>query len=153
MFIRNLKKLNKRGFTLIELTMVMAISAIISAMIISFCTLISAQTKKNELRADFMQNVTDLRTDLQIAFAEVDGSLLNEQGEPLPYHFIVDGENIKLENYSAFDFSLNAYEYIDNITLTPSDNRKILRVTLQNSDLNEYQNFVIISKTGNVFTH
>ena len=152
MFIRNLKKLNKRGFTLIELTMVMAISAIISAMIISFCTLISAQTKKNELRADFMQNVTDLRRDLQIAFAEVDGRLLNEQGEPLPYHFIVDGESIKLEN-SAFDFSLNAYEYIDTVEIdtveiSTNESNKIFKVVLTNNSLSETQSFVLISKVG-----
>ena len=152
MFIRNLKKLNKRGFTLIELTMVMAISAIISAMIISFCTLISAQTKKNELRADFMQNVTDLRRDLQIAFAEVDGRLLNEQGEPLPYHFIVDGDSIKLENY-AFDFSLNAYEYIDTVEIdtveiSTNESNKIFKVVLTNNSLSETQSFVLISKVG-----
>ena len=145
MFIRNLKKLNKRGFTLIELTMVMAISAIISAMIISFCTLISAQTKKNELRADFMQNVTDLRTDLQIAFAEVDGTVTE-------YHFTVDvvEKNLNIENTSFF-FKWNDYEYIDSIELSARENGEILKVLLTNSSLSESQSFVLISKTGGIF--
>ena len=133
MFIRNLKKLNKRGFTLIELTMVMAISVIISAMIISFCTLISAQTKKNELRADFMQNVTDLRTDLQIAFAEVD-----DGGE-----ITVDNNIPKIDN-NELSFNLDSYEYIDKITFTPHGD--ILKVVAYNETLDETQSFVLISK-------
>ena len=133
MFIKPYKKLNKRGFTLIELTMVMAISAIISAMIISFCTLISAQTKKNELRADFMQNVTDLRTDLQIAFAEVD-----DGGE-----ITVDNNIPKIDN-NELSFNSDSYEYIDEITFTPQGD--ILKVVAYNETLDETQSFVLISK-------
>ena len=142
MFIHPFKKLNKRGFTLIELTMVMAISAIITTMIISFSTLISAQTKKNELRADFMQDVIDFRTDLQIAFAEIDNGG--------PYNFTVEGETIKIEN-TAFEFSLSAYEYIDEVSFSVSDEGEILKVLLTNTTLTEEQSFVLISKTENTF--
>ena len=145
MFIQNPKKLNKRGFTLIELTIVMAISAIISVMIISFTTLISAQVKKNNLRADFMQSVIDFRTDLQIAFAEIDGTLLDENGAPLPYNFTVEEETIKIED-TAFEFSLSAYEYIDEVTFDVEG--KILKVTVTNARLQENQSFILISKVG-----
>ncbi|MBO5737315.1 MAG: type II secretion system protein [Clostridia bacterium] len=133
MFIKCNKKLNKRGFTLIELTMVMAISAIIATMIVSFCTLISAQTKKNELRADFMQDVIDLRTDLQVAFAEIDNG-----GE------ITTDDNIPKIGDNKLSFDKESYAYIDEITFTAQG--KILKVTVSNSTLSEPQSFILISK-------
>ena len=133
MFIKCNKKLNKRGFTLIELTMVMAISAIIATMIVSFCTLISAQTKKNELRADFMQDVIDLRTDLQVAFAEIDNG-----GE------ITTTDNIPKIGDNELSFDEGSYEYIDEITFDVEG--KILKVTVSNSTLSEPQSFILISK-------
>ena len=138
MFIHPFKKLNKRGFTLIELTMVMAISAIITTMIISFSTLISAQTKKNELRADFMQDVMDFRTDLQIAFAEIDIG-----GE------ITIADNIPKIDDNELSFDKESYAYIDEIRFDVSGD--ILRVIVSNSTLSEEQSFVLISKTENTF--
>ena len=133
MFIQNPKKLNKRGFTLIELTMVMAISAIIATMIVSFCTLISAQTKKNELRADFMQDVIDLRTDLQVAFAEIDNG-----------GTITTTDNIPKIGDNELSFYKESYAYIDEITFDVEG--KILKVTVSNSTLSEPQSFILISK-------
>ena len=137
MFIKNRKKLNNRGFTLIELTIVMAISAIISVMIISFTTLISAQVKKNNLRADFMQSVMDFRTDLQGAFAEIDN------GNPI----IVENNIVKIDNNELS--YLESYEYIDTITFDVEG--KILKVTVTNARLQENQSFILISKTGSAF--
>ena len=133
MKLRKVKKLNTRGFTIVELTMVMAIASIIAVMIVSFSVLISAQVKKNNLRADFMQNVTDLRTDLQIAFAEVD-----DGGE-----ITVDNNIPKIDN-NELSFNLDSYEYIDKITFTPHGD--ILKVVAYNETLDETQSFVLISK-------
>ena len=145
MFIKPYKKLNKRGFTLIELTIVMAITAIISVMIVSFTTLISAQVNKNDLRADFMEQVLTLRTDLQTEFAKVDGTVTE-------YHFTVDvvEKTLNIEN-TSFTFTWNDYEYIDSIELSASENGKILKVILTNSSLSESQSFVLISKTDGLF--
>ena len=126
MFIKNRKKLNKRGFTLVELTVVMAISAIISVMIVTTATLISAQVKKNGLRADFMQAVVDFRSDLQIQFAEVDNG-----GE-------IDSNELS--------YDLKKYEYIDDITFDKQGD--ILKVVVSNSKLGESQSFILISKVG-----
>ena len=137
MFIKNRKKLNNRGFTLIELTIVMAISAVISVMIISFTTLISAQVKKNNLRADFMQEVMDFRTDLQVSFAEIDN------GNPIT----VENNIVKIGNNELS--YLESYEYIDTITFDVEG--KILKVTVTNARLQENQSFILISKTGSAF--
>ena len=139
MFIKNHKKLNKRGFTLVELTVVMAISAIISVMIITTATLISAQVKKNGLRADFMQAVVDFRSDLQIQFAEVDGT------SPT-FTVTEDNKSIQFENTTI---SLDSYEYIDRIEIKTQG--EILKVTLTNERLEESQSFILISKTGGTF--
>ena len=143
MFIKPYKKLNKRGFTLIELTIVMAITAIISVMIVSFTTLISAQVNKNDLRADFMEQVLTLRTDLQTEFAKVDGTVTE-------YHFTVDvvAKTLNIEN-TSFTFTWNDYEYIDEMRV--SSNGNVAKITLINKDLQESQSFVLISKTGNIF--
>ena len=153
MFIKPYKKLNKRGFTLIELTIVMAITAIISVMIVSFTTLISAQVNKNDLRADFMEQVLTLRTDLQTEFAKVDGTIVTDnEGNPIPYRFTVDvvEKTLNIEN-TSFTFTWNDYEYIDSIELSASENGEILKVILTNSSLSESQSFVLISKTGGLF--
>ena len=124
MFINKAKKLNKRGFTLVELTIVMAISAIISVMIVSFAVLISAQVKKNNLRADFLESVITLRTDLQKQFA------------------LADNGNIE-NNLPSFD--KEDYEYIDNVNFTMQENGKILKVVVSNQKLGETQSFVLRS--------
>ena len=126
MFINKNKKLNNQGFTLIELTIVMAITAIISVMIVSFSVLISAQVKKNNLRADFLEDVISLRSDLQKQFAEAES----------------DNPEFKIENYQ-FSTTEN-YQYIDDVTFSASG--KILKVTVKNNSLNEEQSFILISK-------
>ena len=123
MFIQRTQKPNRRGFTLVELTMVMAITAIISVMIVSFSTLISAQTRKNNLRADFLESVITLRTDLQKQFADY--------------------------NYDYNELS----KYIsgiteDDITIvsTPQEDGKLIKITVTNTKLNESQSFTLLSK-------
>ena len=120
MFITPNKKLNKRGFTLVELTIVMAITAIISVMIVSFSVLISAQVRKNNLRADFLESVITLRTDLQKQFAE--------------------------NNYehSILSNDTTEYEYIDKIEFDIKS--QIVKVTVTNYTLQETQSFILISK-------
>ena len=143
MFIKNRKKLNKRGFTLVELTVVMAISAIISVMIITTASLISAQVKKNGLRADFMQAVVDFRSDLQIQFAEIDGT------SPT-FTVTEDDKSIQFGNTAI---PLDSYEYIDRIDLefNKETSSEILKITLTNERLEESQSFILISKTGGTF--
>ena len=97
----------------------MAITAIISVMIVSFSTLISSHIQQNNLRADFLESVITLRTDLQKQFAE--------------------------NNYEYDKLS----EYISgmaekNITIETQGN--LIKITVTNDKLNESQSFTLLSK-------
>lgn len=52
------KENGKRGFTLIELSIVLALVAIISVMVVSFSLLASKRTKDSEKALNFMQDTT-----------------------------------------------------------------------------------------------
>ena len=103
----------------------MAITAIISVMIVSFSTLISSHIQQNNLRADFLESVITLRTDLQKQFAEVDGS------------------DISIDD-NTFPFDWAKYEYIDHVTF--DINGKIIKITVTNDKLTESQSFTLLSK-------
>ena len=128
---------NRRGFTLVELTIVMAITAIISVMIVSFSTLISAQTRKNNLRADFLDSVITLRTDLQKEFAIIDNGETIEK--------LDEGRKIKIKNNELAP-NVSEYENIDSILFDVSN--QIVKVTVTNAKLGESQSFILISKVG-----
>ena len=134
MFITPNKKLNKRGFTLVELTIVMAITAIISVMIVSFSVLISAQVRKNNLRADFLESVITLRTDLQKQFAEVDGKVIS---------ISEDKKTLKIDN-NTFPFDWAKYEYIDDFEFYAQGD--IIKIIVFNTKLSESQSFTLLSK-------
>ena len=119
---------------MVELTIVMAITAIISVMIVSFSVLISAQVRKNNLRADFLESVITLRTDLQKQFAEVDGREIT---------ISEDKKTLTIDNPN-FSFDWGKYKYIDETTFSKSG--KILKVTVTNDTLHETQSFILISK-------
>ena len=142
MKLRKVKKLNTRGFTIVELTMVMAIASIIAVMIVSFSVLISAQVKKNNLRADFMQATVDFRNDLQKEWGKIDGS------ENLIFEVNNPEKHIKFEDSEALPFEWASYEYIDEVSIERQE--KIIKITVLNKQLgeSERQSFVLISKVG-----
>ncbi len=126
-----------RGFTLIELTIVMAITAIIATMIVSFSVLISAQVKKNNIRADFINSVASLQTDLQKEFAAIDSETT----------FIVT-ENDKGIKFEDTTILLESYKYIDHIEIRVNEEKNLLKIILSNDDLGEAQSFLIYSHCG-----
>ena len=130
----------RRGVTLVELTAVMAITAIISLMIVSFSTLISAQVKKNDTRADFLQDASSFRVAVQQYFSAIDES---------EKEFIVTVE----ENTLAFDddnhFDFSSYKTVDGVAVEA--NAQLLKITLTNDTLNTKQSFIIFSHCGASF--
>ena len=64
---------HRRGFTIVELTVVLAVSAIVFAMVASFSVLVSGQIKRNRMRTDFLSAVSDCKLALQTKCAELDG--------------------------------------------------------------------------------
>ena len=137
MKLRKVKKLNTRGFTIVELTMVMAIASIIAVMIVSFSVLISAQVKKNNLRADFMQATVDFRNDLQKEWGKIDNGGSIEIKE--------NNTTVKIDN-NELSYDLTKYEYINEITFEAQGD--ILKVIVTNTQLEESQSFILISKVG-----
>ena len=52
-----MKKTDKKGFTIAELCVVLAIVAIVSAMVVSFSVLLSARTRESSARLDAMNDL------------------------------------------------------------------------------------------------
>ena len=69
-----LRKNSKRGATLVELCIVMALVTIIGVMVVSFSTLIGVQLKKNKTRVQFIQACDEFQADFENWFAEVDSN-------------------------------------------------------------------------------
>lgn len=135
----------RRGVTLVELTAVMAITAIISLMIVSFSTLISAQVKKNDARADFLQDVASFRVAAQQLFSEVDAP---EKDVPVS----VDEEN-KTISFANNKLSFSDYATIDGVAVEPQEPQGgLLKIIVTNEDLKAEQSFLLISHCGANFT-
>ena len=130
----------RRGVTLVELTAVMAITAIISLMIVSFSTLISAQVKKNDARADFLQDVSSFRTVVKESFSQWDTAekffiRVDEEGEKLYFN----SEEILFSDYTT----------IDGVAVECQDG--LLKIIVTNEDLKAEQSFLLFSHCGATF--
>jgi len=140
------KKWQKKGFTLIELTVVIAVLAIISTVIVAFSSLISAQVTRNNARADFLKHAADFKTELQEQFALFDRSAT--------FTVVVDNENNVLqfsqtESGETHTFSFSTYGEMELRVLTSGS---LLKCELKNSALQVTQTFVISSRCGAIFT-
>ena len=140
---------NKRGFTLWELTIVIAILGIISAMVVSFSALISAQNKKNNLRSDFMDTVIEFRTNLQTYFAnnvdtaDKSGTIIVSVSTQQPHIYF----DVKHEA----TFPWGSYNRINKVELSISDDKTLLKVRVWNRELDESQSFLLHSNLGAKF--
>ena len=146
------QKWRKKGFTLIELTVVIAVLAIISTVIVAFSSLVSAQVTRSNARADFLKHAASLKTDLQTAFAEVDA--------PETTFFVaVDNENNVIsfqqdENGEAQTFSFADYgefEFSVFVQDLGAGSRSLLKCVMQNQSLGAKQTFLISSRCGSNF--
>ena len=145
------QKWRKKGFTLIELTVVIAVLAIISTVIVAFSSLVSAQVTRSNARADFLKHAASLKTDLQTAFAEVDA--------PKKFFVAVDNENNVIsfqqdENGEAQTFSFADYGEFEFSVFVQEENtgsRSLLKCVMQNQSLGAKQTFLISSRCGAEF--
>ena len=135
------KKWQKKGFTLIELTVVIAVLAIISTVIVAFSSLISAQVTRNNARADFLKHSAQFKTDLQEEFALFDSPNTT-------FTVTVDNENNVLKFSETQTFSFSAYGEFE---LSVSANGSLLKCELKNSALQVTQTFVLSSRCGASF--
>lgn len=130
---------NTRGFTLVELSIVMALVAILAVMIVSFTSLTSLRVRQATARTDFMDAVADYRAGVTDGFALIDTNTTK------PFTVSVDGRELKI---GGEPFTLP--DGIDRVTA--ETNGTLLRVTLTNDSLSLSESFVIASHCGATFT-
>lgn len=127
-----------RGFTLAELSIVMALIAILATMIVSFTSLTALRTEQAERRTDFMDAATAYRTAVSDGFAAMD----KPQSEGFFYAADADGLTIGAEDFPLPD-------EID--TVTVETNGALLRITVKSTELSLSESFVIASHCGATF--
>ncbi len=127
------KRHHRRGFTVIELTVVLAVSAIIFTMVASFSALVSGQGKRSRLRADFLSAVSDCKLTLQTQCAELDDA---------------DKGVISVSDFNVPQSDLYTY------TLTPMEEGKYLKCTFTHTSegLKDEVSFLLASHCGLTFS-
>ena len=133
-----MKKTSTQGFTLVELSIVMALVAILLVMILSFTSLTSLHTQEAALRGDFMAACTDYRTAVTEGFALIDTA-------DAAFSWSVSDEGVLTVGSASFALP----EHID--TVTAEANGALLRVTMVNEALSLSESFVIASHCGASF--
>ena len=131
-------KKQARGFTLVELSIVMALLAILAVMIVSFTSLTSLRTKQATARTDCMDAFSAYRTAVTDGFAAMD-----EGGT-----FTFSAENGALV-IGEKTFA-PASDKIDRIEA--ETNGALLRITMTSDALSLTESFVIASHCGATFT-
>ncbi len=121
----------RRGFTIVELTVVLAVSAIVLTMIASFSALVSGQVKRNRLRTDFLSAVSDCKLALQTQCAELDGAGAEISVEALIANIIDTQSNL----YDC-DYTING---------------NYLKFTFTNEQLKDEVSFILASHCGATF--
>ncbi|MBR2441739.1 MAG: type II secretion system protein [Clostridia bacterium] len=122
---------NRRGFTVIELTVVLAVSAIVFTMVASFSGLVSAQVKRNRLRTDFLAAVSDCKLTLQTQCAALDGQ----------------GAEISVSDLDVPKSDLYTYEF----TLTEGNQYLKCTFTHASEGLRDEVSFLLSSHCGATF--
>lgn len=146
---------SRRGFTLIELIVAIAIIAIASVLIISFTADSSSQVAETTARAEFYSASATLKDTLRTKFAEIDKNTsftvsYDTENRKLIFIDQNDTENteniiLDLANYQEIkSISLNIYTETDGVT---SLTGKILKITFTSDLENTSYTFILTSRT------
>ena len=160
----NNKLRDRRGFTLFELIIALALLAIVSVCIVTFTTMASNQLSQVSARTAFLESAREFKSDFRTAFAEFDTlsaenfSTENPDSEnpsnvtvtPNQYQVTTDGKEFKLNNKPLIDLNAEDYSEILTISFNINDTGKILKITLTSSTSNTYT-FTVTSRTGSTF--
>ena len=136
-----MKKTNTRGFTLVELSVVMALVAILLVMIVSFTSLTSLHTQESAARGDFMAACTDYRAAVTDGF-----SLIDTKETEFSWLVSEDGDVLTI---GTSTFALP--EHLDRVTVETNATGTLLRITVTNETLSLSESFVIASHCGATF--
>ena len=127
---------DRRGYTLVELTVVMALIVILTGMIISFTSLTSFRVKQATAATDCMDAFTEYREGVTEGFALID--------EARKFEFSTDGALLTIGGKT-----FTPSEHIDSVTV--ETNGTLLRITVLNDRLSLSESFVIASHCGATF--
>ena len=128
---------DRRGYTLVELTVVMALIVILTGMIISFTSLTSFRVKQATAATDCMDAFTEYREGVTEGFALIDAA-------DTSFSVVADGALLTI---GGKDFPPS--EHIDSVTV--ETNGTLLRITVLNDRLSLSESFVIASHCGATF--
>ena len=129
---------DRRGYTLVELTVVMALIVILTGMIISFTSLTSFRVKQATAATDCMDAFTEYREGVTEGFALIDAYR----------EFEVEADGALL---TIGDMDFTPSEHIDSVTVETNGNGTLLRITVLNDRLSLSESFVIASHCGATF--
>ena len=147
----NKQKKPRRGFTLIELTIAMALLAVVSAVIVTFSVMTSNQADTNNIRSQFLNSVAELKNDLIKDFSRIDEREatftveLNEEKTELTLKKKKEGsEPITIDVTERKNIDKIEFDIIEGTT-------GLLKIKVTNNTLKSTQTFTLISKTGGIF--
>lgn len=147
------KNILRRGFTLVELVIVMALLTVVSGVIVTFSVMMSNQMGLNSTRVDFLDSAAMLRSKTITDFSKIDG-------KDITFFVRRDGQTvIKVYSGSAEgSMTVDAADYdgIDEIgfeIIGGEERSGLLKITVKNTAASLEQSFTVYSRTGAVFTH
>ncbi len=131
---------HNRGFTLVEMAIVMALLALVGTVVVGYATLVSEQTRTVNERADFMEATLTFRGDLERAFAE--GDALGEASVSFSDGVLTVGTASLL---------LSDYPEISDVETELSTDKTLLKIILTNEEIRETSSFLLASHCGAIF--
>ena len=137
------KMSGKRGFTLVELSVVLALVAIVTVMIVSFSIMMDKFAVSAQAEYDFLEDSNILKNQIieQISVYDVDG-----------YNFsVVDGSELLLTKDDDDEFSKNLDFSDDNFNTSFEVNDKLIKCTIKSTSDDVYYNntFVVALRCAN----
>ena len=145
------KNILRRGFTLVELVIVMALLTVVSGVIVTFSVMMSNQMGLNSTRVDFLDSAAMLRSKTITDFSKIDG-------KGIEFSVSGDGQTVTVESGSAegsMTVSAADYDGIDEIDfeiIGGEERSGLLKITVKNTAASLEQSFTVYSRTGAVFT-
>ncbi len=147
----------RRGFTLLELIITMAIIAIASLLIVTFTTDSSSQVSEASKKAEFYNSAVALKENLRTEFAKIDKNTTFTISYTDRKLIFTDTENnsttlLDFENYEEI-LTVSRYIYSDDGGENPGEaslSGKILKITFVSENSDTYT-FVLTSRTGASF--
>ena len=138
------------GFTLVELTIVMALLVLVTGIIVSFTVLTGNHISESNLRSDFLNSTATLKNDLVKDFSEIDEKetftvTVNDEKKILTV-----SKKDSLPEISV-EINLSNYTALDEIDFEIIEDSHLLKIKLSNNTLKWEQTFTLMSKTNATF--